>query len=562
MFPYGYFRYVFSFTCIIMFGLFFSAGMVTAQPANSERVSELDAIFSSWDSSDTPGCAVGVSKDGRHVLNRAWGMADLEHMVPNTPSTIFEAGSVSKQFVSASVILLALEGELSLEDDIRDYVPEMPDYGDVITLRHLMNHTSGLRDWGSVTSVSGWGRGNRTHNHDHVIDILSRQTQLNFPPGERYSYSNSGYNLLAIVVERVSGMPFADYSTQKIFEPLGMTSTQWRDDYTRIVKGRSSAYSGNAGGNTFTINRPIENVHGNGGLLTTVDDLLTWNYALSTSYFSDEFNRELHQQGVLNGGRTISYASGVMIDSDHGQPQVVHTGATSGYRAYLSYYPDQKLSVALLCNVTGANPGGLGSAVSKIFLGEDVLESEAEQQERVSLSEEELRPKNGIWIDPRNYRHVKISLENGDLKIDGGPALNPVSSTDFQLGNSSTTYRFINSEESERPFIHVIREGYPEEILTPVNSSNPDNSNLSIYTGTFQSPDAETELKIELEGDKLVVNRRPNSSFELMPVYEDAFLARGFELIRFIRSNNGQIAQFTYSGGRVYDLRFNRVAEE
>jgi hypothetical protein len=357
-------------------------------------------------------------------------------------------------------------------------------------------------------------------------------------------------------------MPFAVYSTQKIFATLGMTSTQWRDDYTRIVKGRSSAYSGNAGGNTFTINRPIENVHGNGGLLTTVDDLLTWNYAISSRYFGDEFNRELHQQGVLSGGRTISYASGVMINRDHGQPQVVHTGATSGYRAYLSYYPDQQLSVTLLCNVTGANPGALGSAVSKIFLGDDAVETEREQQERVSLSEEELRSKNGIWIDPRNYRHVKISLENGDLKIDGGPALIPVSSTDFQLGNSGTMYRFLNSEESERPFIRVIKEGYQEELLAPVNSSNSDNNNLSIYTGTFQSPDAETELIIELKDEKLILNRRPNDSFELDPVYEDAFLAQGFGLIRFIRSNYGQIAQFTYSGGRVYDLRFNRVAEE
>lgn len=518
-------------------------------------VAELDEIFSGWDSSDTPGCAIGVSEDGRTLMTRAWGMADLENPVPNTSSTIFEAGSVSKQFVAAAVILLAMDGELSLEDDIREFVPELPDYGYTITLRHLLNHTSGLRDWGSVAAISGWGRGQRTHNHDHVIDILSRQTRLNFPPGERYSYSNSGYNLLAVAVERVSGQSFASFSDEHLFEPLGMISTQWRDDYTRIVPGRSSAYSGSEDSETFRINRPIEQVHGNGGLLTTVGDLLTWNHAVSGGFFGDEFYDELVRQGVLNSGRTIAYASGVRMDEDHGRTQVVHTGATSGYRAYLSYYPEQELSVALLCNVTGANPGALGSAISGLFLP-DGESSEEVSAESIEPDEVALSTKTGIWKDSRNYRPIEIVLDNGELKLSSGTVLTPVSDDEFVVGSGDNKLRFVDAD-GDRPNLQWIRSGYEEELLLPTAFAE-DDVDPEEFTGTFYSPDAETELRIKEENGKLIAHRRPSDTFELEPVYEDAFRAPGLGVIYFHRDENGEISQFSYSSGRVYDLRFFR----
>ena len=210
-----------------------------ADPPGGDLAARVDAVFASY-TADTPGCAVGVSKDGKEILTRAYGSADLEHGVANTADTVFEAGSVSKQFTAAAILLLAQAGKLKLDDPVRDYVPELPDYGTPeITLRHLLHHTSGLRDWGTVTFAAGWPRGSRVHTHAHVLDVLSRQKSLNFPPGAEYSYSNSGYNLMAIIVERVSGKTFAQYTRDVIFEPLGMTHTEWRDDYTRIVKGRA-----------------------------------------------------------------------------------------------------------------------------------------------------------------------------------------------------------------------------------------------------------------------------------------------------------------------------------
>jgi CubicO group peptidase (beta-lactamase class C family) len=338
------------------------------QPAPVDA--RVDALFARWSSRDSPGCAVGVARAGRPIFTRAYGMADLERDVPATPATIYESGSVAKQFTAAAITLLALEGRLSVEDDVRRYIPELPDYGTPIRIRHLMNHTSGLRDWGSVAGIAGWGRSVRTHTHDHVIDILSRQRALNFTPGAQYSYSNSGYNLQAVIVERVSGMPFAEFSQKRIFGPVGMRSTQWRDDHTRIVKGRSIAYAANGRG--FEIDHPIENVYGNGGLLTTVGDLLLWNEHLATGdgLGGRPFVDAMHRQGVLNDGTTIAYASGIQIGTSGGVRRVSHTGSTAGFRAFLARYPDQQLSVALLCNVGAVNPGGVGQEVANVFLGD------------------------------------------------------------------------------------------------------------------------------------------------------------------------------------------------
>jgi len=185
----------------------------------------VDRVFARWDSATGPGCAVGIDRAGAPRFTRAYGAADLEYAVPNRSETVFEAGSISKQFTAAAAVLLALDGKLGLADDVRQYVPELPAYERPITIRHLLTHTSGLRDWGDIAALAGWPRGSRAYTHDHVLDILGRQRALNYPPGDRYSYTNSGYNLLAATVSRVSGQPFASFSRERLFKPLGLTST-------------------------------------------------------------------------------------------------------------------------------------------------------------------------------------------------------------------------------------------------------------------------------------------------------------------------------------------------
>jgi CubicO group peptidase (beta-lactamase class C family) len=328
----------------------------------------VDDIFAKWNAS-TPGCAVGVAVAGKPVLMKAYGMADLEHDVRNTPDTIFEAGSVSKQFTAMAVMLLAKEGRLSIDDPVRKYIPELPDYGTPLTIRHMLTHTSGLRDWGSVESIAGWPRTSREYTHAHVLDIVSRQKSLNFKPGDHYSYSNTGYNLAAIIVSRVSGMSFADFSKQRIFTPLGLTHTSWRDDHTRIVKNRAIAYSEERG--EFHIEMPFENVHGNGGLLTTVGDLLKWNENFMHPMIGDAvLVSTMSTTGKFNDGKPQDYALGLMIGELRGVKNINHSGSTAGYRAHLNRFPDAHTSVAVLCNVTSGDASRSANRVSELYLAD------------------------------------------------------------------------------------------------------------------------------------------------------------------------------------------------
>lgn len=528
---------------------------VAAAPSDTDLEALADSLFAAFDSDASPGCAVGVEVGGEPVLTRAWGMANLEWGIPNTPGTIFENGSVSKQFTAAAVVLLVLDGKLSLEDDVRTYVPELPDYGHTITLRHLLNHTSGLRDWGSVAGISGWGRSVRTHTHDHVLDILGRQTALNFEPGHEYSYSNSGFNLLAVVVSRVSGMSFAEFSRERIFKPLGMTDTHWRDDWTRIVPGRSTAYSPTPGGG-WRINQPIENVHGNGGLLTTVGDLLTWNRALDEANLAGpEFVEMMETQGVLNDGRTISYALGLFVGDWRGVRTVSHGGATSGYRAYLARYPDQEISAAVLCNASTASTGSLTSGVVRPLL-ENAFGPVAELPGGVTLDGMTLDGMAGLYRDLQTGEPGRLEVDDDGVLRFGRTTLVPLSATEFQVG--STGQRLVRGPGSGRTGFRVEEEGAVTARWAPVDEFEPTAHELGVYVGTYHSDDAETTFRVTVDGDRLVVHRRPADVFPGRPVYLDVFETR-LGLVRFIRGADGAVTGLSLGQSRVYDMRFRRV---
>jgi CubicO group peptidase (beta-lactamase class C family) len=309
---------------------------------------------------------VAAAKDGKTLLSRAYGLADLEHGVPNTPSTVFEAGSASKQFTAAAILLLAEEGKLALTDDIRKYLPEIPDYGATITIDHLLRHTNGMRDWRFIRAVAGQMIGIHVNSNADALDSASRQRELNHKPGDEYAYTNTGYNLAAVIVERVSGRTLAAYTREKIFAPLGMNATQWRDDFTRIVDGRAVAYS--RSGNGFRWDMPFENAYGAGGLLTTTGDLLLWNQALDEGSLGTRVTSQLQEQGRLNDGSEISYARGLFIERYRGTREVSHGGVTLGYVAFLARFPEHKLSVSVLCNGSFVNPNEIAHKIADQFL--------------------------------------------------------------------------------------------------------------------------------------------------------------------------------------------------
>jgi CubicO group peptidase (beta-lactamase class C family) len=428
---------------------FAAAGFLFAQSASTVSETQVDTVFSRW-TAGTPGCAVGVSKGGTPVLQKAYGMADLEHDVPNRPDTVFEAGSVSKQFTAAAILLLARDGKLSLDDPARKYVPELPDYGVPLTVRHMLQHTSGLRDWGEIASIAGWPRTTRVHTHAHALDIISRQKALNFPPGAQFSYSNSGYNLAAIIVSRVSGKSFAEFSRERIFEPLGMTRTSWRDDFTRIVKDRAIAYA--PSGDAFKLDMPFENVHGNGGLLTTVGDLLTWNENFVTPRVGDaEFVRLQQEPGTLTGGTAHDYGMGLYVRPYKGVPEVGHSGSTAGYRAYLTRFPEQHLSVAVLCNAANANATQHAMAVAEMYLADRITATTTTQNRpRREASPFTADPKDLAAYVGRYYSDeaevtYEAALDGSALVLKHRPdtviRLQPTAKDEFRGG--SRDFRFI-----------------------------------------------------------------------------------------------------------------------
>jgi CubicO group peptidase (beta-lactamase class C family) len=543
----------------IAFGLaaVLSGGVAHAQvtaPAG-DAVARVDSAFARWSSRELPGCAVAVGRGGQTVLSRAYGMADLEHDVANTPETVFEAGSVSKQFTAAAVVLLAQQGRLSLNDPVRTYVPEVPDYGAPILIRHLLNHTSGLRDWGTVEEVAGWPRGTRTYTHAHVLDIVSRQRAINFPPGSQYLYSNSGYNLLAIIVERVSGVPFARFTREQIFVPLGMEHTQWRDDYTRVVKGRAVAYE-IADDSTPHQQMPFENVHGNGGLLTTVGDLLRWNENFVSGRVGGRaMTDELQRQGVLTGGRRIDYAEGLVVTRYRGIPEVSHSGATAGYRAWLARYPGQRLSVAVLCNAAQASPGRLGHSAADLFLP---AAAPVSAPARATVSTAVLEARAGLYRSRRTMEPLRVELPNGELLTVDGRPLVPLSPTRFRMGGDGPLIEFDAAPAGGRAPMRMMGSDGDTLAYEPVDQWVP--ARPADFVGEYRSDEAEVSYTVTMENGRVVLRRRPDSRMELAPEYADAFTTPDGWVLRFSRNGAGRVTGFGLWLDRVRGLRFTRVS--
>lgn len=510
---------------------------------------KVDQILAEWNKSSSPGCAVAASVNGKQTLAKAYGMADLEHDVPNTPDTIFEAGSISKQFTAAAMLLLAQDGKLSLEDSVRQYVPELPDYTAPITIRHILTHTSGLRDWGNIVAIAGWPRGSRVYTMTHVLDILARQRSLDFEPGTRWSYSNSGYNLAAIIVERVGGMSLADFTKARIFEPLGMTHTSWRDDYTRVVKNRAIAYSRKPDG--FHMLMPFENTLGSGSLLTTVGDLLKWNENFVTHKVGGaDFASKQLEPGRLRNGRAHNYAMGLFIESYKGQRMVQHAGSTAGYAAGLVRFPEQQLSVAVLCNVAiwNALAPGYALSVADFYLP---TQDKSSAKPRHTLTRNEIEAVKGLYRNVETSTPLRVIEENGGLRVAEGSKLVATSGTTF-------TYRESTLKVMSPGNVRVTDQFGIEDRYVRVEPVTPTPENLAQFAGTYVSDEAETSLTVVVDGTSLLIKRRPDATFALAPIYTDVFSAGPLGTIIFRRNGTGQPIAFSIAQDHLSDLRFER----
>ena len=498
-----------------------------------------------------PGCAAAVSLNGETVFEKAFGLADMEHNVPNTTQTIFESGSVAKQFTAASLVLLQQDGKLSLDDPVRKYIPELPDYGSPLTIRHLLNHTAGLRDWGTVMSLTGAGRGDRVITQDLALDVITHQKALDFTPGSEYSYSNSGYNLAAIIVERVSKQKFPAFVEERLFKPLAMKSSSWRDDYQRIVPGRAQAYA-RQGNGPWRLNMPFMNVYGNGGMLTTVGDWMKWNAMLDSQTLGAPLVNALETRGVLNDGRKIAYALGLVIDKYKGLKDVAHGGATAGYQTFLARYPDNKVSVGVMCNGTSPGAGEIAANITDEILGPF---PEPAKTESVTVSEDELKKFVGVWRNEKTHAPARFVIVNGVSRWSGA-RLVPMGGGQFTAGGNQLKFTFdkdgkpvsaetVDSDGEVRRFIQ-------EQAWAPTPAD------LASFKGDWFSEEAGATFTVAVDADKAYVKQRPSTSLLMQPLYKDHFNVEG-SVVWFTRDKNGKVNGMHVGASRMRDMPFVRV---
>jgi CubicO group peptidase (beta-lactamase class C family) len=396
-----------------------------ASRAQDKASAAVDEVFADFTKAGSPGCAAAVYRNGRIIYARGYGLANIEEDVPIMPQSVFDIGSTSKQFTAASILLLEKQGKLSVNDDVRKYIPELPDYGPKITILHLLNHTSGLRDYLTLMDLEGINTDSVTTDED-ALQIITRQKALNFAPGSDWLYSNTGFFLLSIIVKRVSGETLREFASANIFTPLGMTHTQFRDDHTALIANRAMAYDPKERKDGYTLNVSYFEQTGDGAVHTSVEDLLKWDENFYSGQIGGkEFLAEIQEQGKLDSGKVLDYAKGLFIADYRGLHTVSHGGSWGGYRAELLRFPEQHFSVACLCNRGDANPTRRAHQVADIYLGsmmkpkeeKKAAEHDAAENKEIALTEEKLHAYVGDYWSNELGVTYRLGIVDGKLKI-------------------------------------------------------------------------------------------------------------------------------------------------
>ena len=537
----------------------------------------VDALFARWAGPRTPGCAVGVARGGELLFAKGYGAANLEYDIPITPSTVFHVASVSKQFTALALGLLVAEGEVAWDDDIRRYVPELPDFGAPITLRHLAHHTSGIRDQWAMLQMAGWRWGGDVIRQADVLDLLSRQTALNFAPGADYVYSNSGYTLLAVVVERVSGQTLRAFTSARLFRPLGMTRTVFRDDHTMLVRERAYAYARDGFGR-YRLSIPDFAIVGATSLFTTVEDLAHWNRNFSTGEVGGrDVLRQLQAHGALDDGARLSYAFGLAHGTHRGRRTIGHGGTDAGYRSEFLRFPDEDLAVAVLCNTAAASPGRLARDVADVFLPPppsvavavpEAGRQRAPRRPRAAPGRDDAggwtaAPADlaGYYRRPGNDVPLRVIARGDDLVLLAGGVEQRLRRTvdgGFRLGGT-TEVTFTPGGGGRAPTLRV--GGPPRPVYSRAPPVRPAAEALAAYAGSYYSDDLAVEYTFQVEAGRLVLRNRKLGRIPLAPTFADGFFGRAW-YFTFRRDDAGAVSGFTVSTSRAWNIAFRKRAQE
>ena len=454
--------------------LLWNASGATYKNSDEKSAAAVDEVFGDLAKAGSPGCALGVYRDGKIIYAKGYGLANIEENVAITPQSVFDIGSTSKQFTAASILLLEKQGKLSVNDDVRKYLTELPDYGQKITILELLNHTSGLRDYLTLMELAGVNVDGVTSDED-ALALIQRQKALNFPAGSEYLYSNTGFFALSVIVKRVSGKSLRDFAAENIFAPLEMTHTQYRADHTSLIADRALAYDEKETKDGYKLDVSYFEQTGDGAVHTSVEDLLKWDENFySPRVGGQDFLKELQEHGKLNSGKTLDYAKGLVVKDYRGLHTVSHGGAWGGYRAELLRFPEQHFSVACLCNVGDANPTKRAHEVADVYLGslmkprEPKKPEEAEKKEKseITLTAQQLQNYAGDYWSEELGVTYRLAVAEGRMKVvalrdgSGSPRVNNFSAEalratgtdEFEAGKTGVTLHFGRGGESASGF--------------------------------------------------------------------------------------------------------------
>ena len=530
-----------------------SIAAASAALSADDRAQQVDQIFATFNRPGSPGCSLGVIRDGAFVYRKSYGEASLELGVPLSPKSVFYVGSISKQFTAASVVLAAEQGFLSLDDDVRKYIPELPDYGQKITLRQMLNQTSGFRDFFLLTYFSGHDAAD-FNSPAEILKLVVSQRGLNNTPGDEWVYSNTNYFLLGIVLQRATTKTLAEFAEENIFRPLEMTNTRFYNDASAVVPGRVPAYYPGKEGNFLVGWSTTYAIVGAGGLMTTVDDLLKWD----DNFYSNHLGkgtllRELQTPGVLNSGKHTMYGMGLSLENYRGLPVVEHDGSLFGYRADMLRFPAQKFSVICLCNISKANPDLRSRQVADLYL-KDFLQSNAIAASTTATSLPDPRSFVGQYFDPHAFAIFAFTAEDGSLQ-QWGSAMQRKSADQFynDMGDLITFQAEGDSMKAtwERNG-QVIYDG------RRLDEFHLSDAELKEFVGDYRSGEVDGEFQIAFEQEQLVLKNGTNRPIKLTAIAKDEFNVEGSLIILF-RRHAEKVSGLTASAPQARGIEFKRT---
>jgi CubicO group peptidase (beta-lactamase class C family) len=513
---------------------------------------KVNQLFATFDKPGSPGCSAGVIRDGNFIYKKAFGYASLEFGLPLNPASVFYVGSVSKQFTAASIVLAAEQGYLSLDDDVRKYLPELPDYGHQITLRQMLHQTSGFRDMFDLISLSG-GNAAQISSAD-ILKLIMRQKGLNNVPGAEWIYSNSNYFLLAQVIQRATKKSLAQFAAENIFQPLGMTHTLFYDDNTLVVPNRVAAYAPGKSG-SFLVNWSTNyDIVGGGGLMSTVDDLLLWD----GNFYSNKLGKgtllkELQSHGVLNNGNQTNYAMGLSLSEYRGLPVVEHSGALFGYRAEFLRFPQQRFSAIVLCNLSTSDPEGLAHRIADVYLQGDLAPETSALKASSGLPDPATFA--GTYLDPRTKTIYQFTADHGNLMAWGGVLKRIDANKFYDLIDDVIT--FDNENGTMHASLPIPGELYfSGDRLQPLQLSV---SELTSFVGNFHSEELDSTYKLSVENGRLTLRSHDDPPVPLDAAAHDEFCSNDLGTLVFNSDASHRVLGFSLYTQAAHGIVFTRV---